>query len=59
MLQDKTVYQLATRLNELMKERNKLELKLMDIDKEYNKIVYELWERIPSLKKDSDIQPKL
>ena len=50
-MKDKTIYELATRLNQIMVEQQKLEL-------EYNKIVYELWERIPSLKNDVNIQPK-
>ena len=48
----KTIYELATRLNQIMVEQQKLEL-------EYNQIVYELWERIPSLKEDDNIQPKI
>ena len=50
-MKDKTIYELATRLNQIMVEQQKLEL-------EYNQIVYELWERIPSLKNDVNIQPK-
>lgn len=50
-MKDKTIYELATRLNQIMVEQQKLEL-------EYNQIVYELWERIPSLKDDVNIQPK-
>ena len=43
---------LAHRLNEIEKEKQKLDL-------EYNQIIYELWERIPPLKKDENIQPKV
>lgn len=50
-MKDKTIYELATRLNQIMIEQQRLEI-------EYNQIVYELWERIPSLKEDVDIQPK-
>lgn len=42
---------LAHRLNQIRVEQQKLEL-------EYNLIVNELWERIPSLKDDENIQPK-
>ena len=28
------------------------------LDKEFNAIVDELWERIPSLRNDADMQPK-
>lgn len=45
------VFELATRLNQIEKERQSLDL-------EYNKIVHELWDMIPSLKDDVDIQPK-
>ena len=50
-MNDQTVFELASRLNEIEKERYKLEL-------EYNKIIHELWERIPALKNDVNIQPK-
>ena len=49
-LKEKTTFELATRLNEIMKEQNQL-------DTEYNSIVRILWERIPSLKEDANIQP--
>lgn len=42
---------LAHRLNYIMKTQQNLEI-------EYNIIVYELWERIPDLKNDCNIQPK-
>lgn len=58
-MKNKSILQLATRLNEIEIERNKLELKMMDLNKEYNEIVYELWGRIPSLKDDIDMQPKV
>lgn len=41
---------LAHRLNYIMKTQQDLEL-------EYNIIVYELWERLPHLKDDCNIQP--
>lgn len=51
-LKDKTVFDLATRLNQIHIERQKL-------DMEYNAIVHELWDRIPSLKDDVNIQPRV
>lgn len=57
-MKNKTIADLANRLNEIMKEKNRLKLLISDLDKEYNSIVYELWERIPSLKDDVNIQPK-
>jgi predicted transcriptional regulator len=52
-----TILQLITRLNEIRKEQDKLELKKMELDNEYNQIVYELWGKIPELKTNEDIQP--
>lgn len=49
-LKEKTTFELATRLNEIMKEQNQL-------DTEYNAIVKELWNRVPNLKDDPNIQP--
>lgn len=57
-MENKSILQLATRLNEIEIEKNNLEMKLMELNKEYNAIVYELWGRIPSLKEDVDMQPK-
>ena len=57
-MKDKSVYELATRLNELTKELNNLELREITLIGEYDDIVYELWRRIPTLKEDADIQPK-
>lgn len=51
-LSSETVLNLATRLNEINAERQKLDI-------EYNTIVHELWNRIPSLKDSADIQPKV
>lgn len=45
------VFELCTRLNEINREMDNLEI-------EQNKIVKELWEMIPSLKDDVNIQPK-
>ena len=63
------IFDLITRLNELMKEQNELELKYIKstkeyeiekerLDTEYNEIVMRLWGHIPSLKDDVNIQPK-
>lgn len=57
-MSNKSILQLAQRLNEIEIEKNSLEIKLMELNKEYNEIVYELWGRIPSLKEDVDMQPK-
>ena len=50
-MKDKSTLQLASRLNQIMREQENLEI-------EYNKIVNELWQRIPKLKDDVNIQPK-
>lgn len=50
-LKEKSVYDLAMRLNMIMVEQQRLDL-------EYNAIVQELWDRIPSVKNSPDIQPK-
>lgn len=57
-MKDKSVFELATRLNELTKELNNLELREITLINEYDETVYELWRRIPTLKDDVDIQPK-
>lgn len=33
-------------------------MNLMELDKEHDDIVYELWNRLPNLKDEPDIQPK-
>lgn len=50
-LKEVPIINLAHRLNQIEVEKQKLDL-------EYNQIVQELWERIPSLKNDVNIQPK-
>lgn len=50
-MKDKTVLELATRLNEIDKQLNELQI-------EYNRIVKELWDRIPTTKTDDNIQMK-
>ena len=54
----KTILDLVYRLNEIMVEMDKLEIRSMELENEYNQIVYELWGRIPNLKDDENIQPK-
>lgn len=48
MNKDKT-FELVNRLNEIRVEQQKLEL-------EYNRIIKELWDIIPNLKNDPNIQ---
>lgn len=50
-MRNKTLADLIKRLNNIEVEKNKLDI-------EYNKIVHELWDRIPSLKEDVNLQPK-
>lgn len=50
-MKDKTILELAIRLNQIEKELNELQI-------EYNVIVQELWERIPTTKNDDNIQMK-
>ena len=57
-LKDTPTLILVHRLNELMRQCNEQEMKQMELEKEYNLIVYELWRRIPSLERDVNIQPK-
>lgn len=51
-LKNETTLNLAHRLNQIEVEKQKLDL-------EYNQIVQELWDRIPSLKSDENMQPKV
>jgi hypothetical protein len=50
-MKDKTILELAIRLNQIEKELNELQI-------EYNVIVQELWERIPTTENDDNIQMK-
>lgn len=50
-MKDKATIDLAFRLNEIEREKFKL-------DMEYNDIIQELWDRIPSLKDDVNLQKK-
>ena len=53
-----TTKELVERLNEIMVEQYRLEMKMNELDREHNEIVYELWKRLPHLKDSPDIQPK-
>lgn len=57
-MKSKTVLELVNRLNEIMVEQHNMDIKSIQLEKEYNEIVYELWSRIPSLTEDTNIQPK-
>ena len=48
-MQDKTIYELVMRLNQIMVERYNLDI-------EHNKIVEELHRRLPQLKNDENIK---
>lgn len=48
-MKDKSTYELVMRINQLMKERDK-------IDMEHNEIVKELQRRMPQLKDDENIK---
>ena len=56
-MKNKTTLELAFRLNEIMVEQNKLQLQSVELDREYNEIVYELWDRYPHLRDDVNLQP--
>ena len=55
-LKDKTIKELVDRLNEINKEKDKLDIEIIVLNDEYDKIVKELWDRIPSLKDDPNLQ---
>ena len=59
-----SIYDLTMRLNEILKRKaneyyTMPPLELVELDYEWNLIVMELWERIPSLEQDVNIQPVL
>lgn len=69
-LSEKTVFDLANRMNQINREIMNLELErnrvvrelnreIMNLELEYNGVVQELHVRIPKLKDDVDIQPKV
>lgn len=64
-IKDETTLVLAFRLNEILKEINEIEIqklgmqkRIIELQKEWDEIVLELWNRIPSLKESQDLQPK-
>ena len=64
-MKNKSIKELVFRLNEILKEQQQLGIKQImlgeaveKLNQEYNEIVYELWDRIPSLKEDADMQPR-
>ena len=57
-MDNKSVFDLVMRLNNITRELDGLALKEMTLIKEYDEIVYELWRRNPDLEHNEDIQPK-
>ena len=57
-MDNKSVFDLVMRLNNITRELDGLVLKEMTLIKEYDEIVYELWKRNPTLETNVDIQPK-
>ena len=47
---------LVKRLNAIRVEKQQLETIIITLDKEYNNVVQELWDRIPSLQNDEQMQ---
>lgn len=61
-LKELSIQELAMKLNEIIKIKGTREvsgLELVTLDTIWNDIVFELWERIPSLKDEPDLQPVL
>lgn len=48
-MKDRELFELAQRLNEIMVLRNQLDI-------EYNQIIERLWEKVPNLKEDKNVQ---
>lgn len=48
-MKDKSIKELADRMNQIRMEQSKLAI-------EYNEIIKELWERIPGLKDDPNLE---
>jgi len=55
---NKSVFDLVMRLNNITRELDGLALQEMALIKEHDEIVCELWQRVPNLKDNPDIQPK-
>lgn len=55
-----STYELGVRLNNIVMEKSngvKTNMEIAILNNEWNRIVYELWDRIPSLANDVTIQP--
>lgn len=50
-MEDKSVLQLANRMNEI-------EIEISNLELEYNKIIYEIKRRMPNLENDVNLQKK-
>lgn len=70
-MKNMTILQLIFRLNAISIERNNIEMKLLReqdskvlkaslevLDEEHDKIIYELYGKIPSLENDENLQPR-
>lgn len=44
---------------DLVHRLNKIDVERQKLDIEYDQIIYELWDRIPTLKEDENMQPKI
>lgn len=44
---------------DLVHRLNKIDVERQNLDIEYNQIIYELCDRIPTLKEDENMQPKI
>ena len=61
-LKELSIHELAMKLNEIIKIKGTREvtgLELIQLDTTWNDVVFELWERLPHLKDDPDLQPVL
>lgn len=61
-LKELSILELAMKLNEIIKIKSTINvtgLELVTLDITWNDIVFELWERIPSLKDEPNLQPVL
>ena len=43
---------------DLVHRLNKINVERQNLDIEYDQIIYELWDRIPTLKENENMQPK-
>ena len=54
----KDIKELVFRLKDIEQEKTQLELQIIQLNEEYNEIVKELWDRIPTLKGDPNLELK-